>query len=57
MVIVRLAGQEDVDQLVRMRWEFSEEDKQSGARYEEFHTVCSSFLTRAIGGGDWHRDS
>lgn len=54
MAKVRLAGLADIDQLVRMRWDFSEEEKQSSSRYGEFHSVCSAFLTRAMGCGDWH---
>ncbi|TCM89119.1 N-acetylglutamate synthase-like GNAT family acetyltransferase [Paenibacillus sp. BK033] len=55
MEIIRLAHLDDVDALVQMRWEFSEDERRNGAtRYEEFHKICSAFLIKAIYSGDWY---
>ncbi|MFC3773173.1 GNAT family N-acetyltransferase [Paenibacillus sp. GCM10012303] len=55
MTIVRLATLDDVDELVQMRWDFSAEDYGLGtANFEEFHRICSEFLIKAIGSGDWY---
>jgi GNAT superfamily N-acetyltransferase len=55
MAIVRLAALEDVNELVRMRWDFSEEEYgESTLHYEEFHRTCSEFLVKAIKSGNWY---
>ncbi|MBW7452841.1 GNAT family N-acetyltransferase [Paenibacillus sepulcri] len=55
MAIVRLATLDDVDELVQMRWEFSEDEHSKGiASFEGFHMICSEFLIKAIKGGDWY---
>lgn len=54
MAIVRLATLDDVDELVQMRWDFSEEDyPDSMVSFEEFHQICSGFLIKAIESGNW----
>lgn len=55
MSIIRLATLEDIDELVRMRWEFSEEENSdSTLNYEEFHQTCYEFLVKAMKSGDWY---
>jgi hypothetical protein len=42
MAIVPLATLDDVDQLVQMRWDFSEEEYPNNTvSFEEFNQVCS----------------
>lgn len=51
---VRLATLDDVDELVQMRWDFSEEDYgDSTVSFEDFHQICSEFLRTTINSGDW----
>lgn len=55
MAIIRLATLDDVDDLVQMRWEFSEDERNNSiVSFEEFHKICSEFLIKAINGGDWY---
>ncbi|WP_068617722.1 GNAT family N-acetyltransferase [Paenibacillus tuaregi] len=55
MAIVRLATLDDVDELVKMRWDFSMEDNGvSTVSFEEFHQICSEFLVKAIESRDWY---
>jgi len=55
MALVRLATLDDVDELVQMRWEFSEDEHSNGiVSFEEFHQICSEFLIKAIKGEDWY---
>ncbi|WP_054029052.1 GNAT family N-acetyltransferase [Bacillus sp. FJAT-28004] len=55
MSIVRLAILDDINELVRMRWEFSEEENSDiTLNYEEFHQTCSEFLVKAIKSGNWY---
>ncbi|MGO4696831.1 GNAT family N-acetyltransferase [Paenibacillus sp. 2TAB26] len=55
MSIIRLATLEDIDELVRMRWEFSEEENcDITLNYEEFHQTCYEFLVKAMKSGDWY---
>ncbi|MGG1662985.1 N-acetyltransferase family protein [Brevibacillus sp. NRS-1366] len=53
MVRVRLATLNDIDELVRMRWDFSEEERVSESDHSDFFRTCGEFLTQAIHGGDW----
>lgn len=54
MTVVRLAALDDIDELVQMRWDFSEEDYGSSTvRFEEFHRTCREFLVNAIPSGNW----
>ena len=53
--VVRLAGLQDVDELVQMRWDFSEEDyPNSEGSFKDFHKTCSEFLLKAMTSGDWY---
>lgn len=54
MALVRLAALDDVDELVQMRWDFSEEEASSSVGFEEFHRICSEFLVKALESGDWY---
>ncbi|MCH7323362.1 GNAT family N-acetyltransferase [Solibacillus sp. MA9] len=55
MTIVRLATLDDIDALVQMRWDFSEEDNGvSAVRFEEFDLICRKFLMKAMESGDWY---
>ncbi|WP_429844231.1 GNAT family N-acetyltransferase [Brevibacillus sp. FIR094] len=55
MVIIRLATLDDVDELVQMRWDFSEEEKTiNSVSFEDFKPICSEFLMKAIKSGDWY---
>ena len=55
MAIIRLAALKDVDELVQMRWDFSEEDyPNSEGSFKDFHKTCSEFLLKAMTGGDWY---
>jgi GNAT superfamily N-acetyltransferase len=53
MEIIRMATLDDMDKLVQMRWDFSEEDNESGANFEEFQLICRVFLVNALSGSDW----
>ncbi|GAA0349522.1 GNAT family N-acetyltransferase [Bacillus horti] len=53
---VRLAKKEDVDQLVKMRWDFTNEHRQipvEDKEYDAFYDECKSFLLEAIHNGRW----
>jgi len=52
----RQAVLDDVDQLVRMRWDFTNEyneDKVSEEAYAAFHSECAAFLAEAIRSDRW----
>jgi GNAT superfamily N-acetyltransferase len=55
---IRLARQEDIVSLIRMRWDFTLEHDTSGKVKEEdyayFNDECREFLMNAIGGNDWY---
>ncbi|GAA3405208.1 GNAT family N-acetyltransferase [Paenibacillus hodogayensis] len=51
---IRLAAQEDIDQLIRMRWDFTYEHAPDiVASYGDFHNECREFLEAVIDGGKW----
>jgi GNAT superfamily N-acetyltransferase len=53
----RLAKPADIDQLVRMRWDFTVEDYPemgSETDYGSFDTECRSFLESALDSGQWY---
>ena len=55
---MRLAIQEDIEQLIKMRWDFTLEDEDYGFRvkeenYEEFRDECQQFLWKAIESNNW----
>lgn len=53
---IRLATQEDFDQLIRMRWDFTNEYKEipiGEDQYDDFYLECKSFLAEAIESNRW----
>lgn len=54
---IRQANKNDIDQLIRMRWDFTIEHDESGeiARlpYDEFEKECRAFLRDAVNGDKW----
>ena len=52
---IRLAEAKDIEQLIKMRWDFTIEDDESkkSASYECFEKECYSFLENAINSGRW----
>jgi len=53
---IRLATNEDIDQLVRMRWDFTNEYMESPIneeQYDAFYLECRSFLIEAINSNRW----
>lgn len=51
---LRLATEADIDQLTRMRWDFTFEHKPNTvANYDEFYEECKAFLAEVINGGKW----
>jgi GNAT superfamily N-acetyltransferase len=53
-VIIRLAVEEDVEQLIRMRYDFTMEySPDIDANFELFHLECRVFLKDAITGSRW----
>lgn len=55
---IRLATTKEIDQLVRMRWDFTLEDYPemvgNSDGYESFEKECRAFLEQAIAGERWH---
>ncbi|OBR68941.1 acetyltransferase [Paenibacillus oryzae] len=55
-MIIRLANNNDFDQLIRMRWDFTNEyneHKIEENQYNDFYLECMSFLTEAINNNKW----
>ncbi|MGG3280052.1 N-acetyltransferase family protein [Paenibacillus solani] len=53
---IRLANKTDIEQLVRMRWDFTNEynDKKIDEdQYQDFFLECQSFLQEALSGDRW----
>ncbi|MGM1047958.1 MAG: N-acetyltransferase family protein [Bacillota bacterium] len=53
---IRLATAKDIDQLVRMRWDFTNEYNEvkiAEEHYGDFYEECSVFLDQAIQGDKW----
>ncbi|TMV46594.1 GNAT family N-acetyltransferase [Paenibacillus mesophilus] len=51
---IRLATETDIDQLIRMRWDFTYEHAPGiVASYEDFYEECKLFLKDVIDGGKW----
>lgn len=51
---IRLAQPQDVDQLVRMRWDFTyEHNPNIDAAYEDFQVECSAFHQSAMNSDKW----
>ncbi|GGD78513.1 GNAT family N-acetyltransferase [Paenibacillus nasutitermitis] len=52
---IRLAALADINELVQLRWDFSNEERTDPAGgFEDFQQICSAFLAKAIEGGDWY---
>ncbi|MDI7741231.1 GNAT family N-acetyltransferase [Lysinibacillus fusiformis] len=54
-MIIRLAETKDVDQLIKMRWDFTIEHDESkkNASFENFEKECHSFFEKAMTSGQW----
>ncbi|MCH1625262.1 GNAT family N-acetyltransferase [Ferdinandcohnia quinoae] len=54
---IRLADEKDIDQLIRMRWDFTIEHDESGEiaqlPYEDFENECQVFLQNVLNGDKW----
>ncbi|MBT2682871.1 GNAT family N-acetyltransferase [Bacillus sp. ISL-37] len=53
---IRLANQGDIDQLIKMRWDFTLEDYPEmgeGVGYRSFEKECRGFLESALESGQW----
>lgn len=54
---IRLAEAKDIDQLIRMRWDFTFEDKEYQAtekvNFESFKSECRDFLASAVNSDLW----
>ncbi|MFA1821869.1 GNAT family N-acetyltransferase [Virgibacillus oceani] len=55
---IRLTNRGDIDQLIKMRWDFTLEDEDYGdlvkeKDYEKFRDECQHFLLKAIQSNDW----
>lgn len=53
---LRLAQKTEIDQLIKMRWDFTLEDyPEMGKRsnYSSFEKECGDFLEEAMGSGEW----
>ncbi|SES18101.1 Predicted N-acetyltransferase YhbS [Gracilibacillus ureilyticus] len=55
-MIIRLAEEKDMEQLTKMRWDFTMEYDVSkkGASYTDFETECHSFLKSVIKNNQWY---
>ncbi|WP_409273486.1 GNAT family N-acetyltransferase [Neobacillus sp. SCS-31] len=54
--MIRLAEERDIDQLIKLRWDFTMEDYPSSALdsdYKAFEMECKAFLEKAIDSGQW----
>jgi len=55
-MMIRLAEHKDMDQLVRMRWDFTNEyaeKKIEEIQYEAFYRECRSFFSEVFNGDKW----
>lgn len=54
---IRLAEENDIEQLIKMRWDFTIEHDETNkivqTSYEEFEQECHIFLKEAISGNNW----
>lgn len=51
---IRLANEQEIDQLIRMRYDFTlEYSPEMAADYELFYSECKAFLEDAITGARW----
>lgn len=54
-MIIRLAGSKDIDQLIKMRWDFTLEhtDSRVNQPYSEYEKEFRSFFKNALTSGQW----
>ncbi|WP_442600687.1 GNAT family N-acetyltransferase [Paenibacillus sp. KN14-4R] len=56
-MLIRLADENDIDQLIKMRWDFTFEFstvlEEEDEVYEEFYSECKQFLTSALKSKNW----
>ncbi|NHM31908.1 GNAT family N-acetyltransferase [Neobacillus terrae] len=56
-MIYRLAETKDIDQLIRMRWDFTYEDHKAKrideGNYKTFYEECCNFLESALNSEEW----
>ena len=52
---IRLAAEQDIRQLIQMRWDTTIEfdESKNDESYEEFEKECQSFLERALNSNQW----
>lgn len=51
---IRLAMEEDIDQLIKMRWDFTKEYSEiEEMPYDDFYNECKTFLLKEIYGDRW----
>lgn len=54
---LRIAEDKDIDQLIKMRWDFTLEEDRVGrikeSDYNDFHSECHAFLKTAINSKQW----
>ncbi|MDX8361582.1 GNAT family N-acetyltransferase [Cytobacillus sp. IB215316] len=54
---IRLAETTDIEQLIKMRWDFTLEDDECGkiqdSEYSKYHTECESFLIESLASDEW----
>lgn len=54
---LRMAEPSDIEQLIRMRWDFTIEDypniKTGNEEYKAFEVECTEFFSRAFEAGNW----
>jgi GNAT superfamily N-acetyltransferase len=53
---IRIANKRDIDQLIKMRWDFTLEDYPEmgiGVNYSSFEKECRGFLESAMDSGQW----
>jgi GNAT superfamily N-acetyltransferase len=55
---IRLARNEDIDSLIKMRWDFTIEHDTNGKvreeYYDQFNQKCREFLIEAMDNNNWH---
>jgi len=52
---IRFAEEKDIEQLIKMRWDFTIEydESKKDASYDHFEKECHAFLSSAINSGRW----
>lgn len=54
-MVIRFAEEKDIEQLIKMRWNFTIEydESKKDASYDHFEKECYAFLASAINSGRW----